>query len=187
MLTYIYTRTNLPTYLDSKTTDVIIPVSQILKTLSETIVACPTGVPPAGSAPGTKCLFPGSRPLAQRAYIGLPDQDSVNTYTAAKSAGQLWSEQRCLIEEDVNEAINLPCAAWMPRYTRGPMTSDVLNAQQQGLFVGFWTINDPATMDAFMTRAVPNGFLTNYLGLANQRFEEIGIVPPYTPYRVTSP
>jgi glycerophosphoryl diester phosphodiesterase len=187
MLTYIYTRTNLPTYLDSKTTDVIVPVSQILKTLSATIVACPTGVPPAGSPLGTKCLFPGSRPISQRAYIGLPSQDSVNTYTAALAAGQLWSEQRCLVEEDVNEAIGVPCAAWMPRYTRGPMTSDVLNAQQQGLFVGFWTINDPATMDAFMTRAVPNGFLTNYLGLANQRFEEIGIVPPYTPYRVSSP
>jgi glycerophosphoryl diester phosphodiesterase len=187
MLTYIYTRTNLPTYLDSKTTDVIVPVSQILKTLSETIVACPTGVPPPGSPLGTKCLFPGSNPISQRAYIGLPNQDSVNTYSAALAAGQLWSEQRCLVEEDVNEAISLPCAAWMPRYTRGPMTADVLNAQQQGLFVGFWTINDPATMDAFMTRAVPNGFLTNYLGLANQRFEEIGIVPPYTPFRVGSP
>jgi glycerophosphoryl diester phosphodiesterase len=187
MLTYIFTRTALPTYLDSKTTDVIVPVSQILKTLSETIVECPTGVPPAGSPPGTKCLFPGSRPIWQRGVIGLPSQDAVDTYTSAKSAGQLWSQQHCLIEEDPNEAINTPCVAWMPRYTRGPMTADVLNAQQQGLFVGFWTINDPATMDAFLTQAVPNGFLTNYLGVANQRFEEVGIVPPYTPYRVSSP
>lgn len=186
MLAFIFTRTNLPTYLDSKTSDVIVPVSQILKTLSETIVPCPTGVPPPGSPLGTRCLFPGSQPIAQRAFIGLPDQDSVTTYQNALAAGQLWSEQRCLIEEDPSEAISL-CAAWMPRYTRGPMTSDVLNAQQQGLFVGFWTINDAATMDAFMTQAVPNGFLTNFLGLANQRFEEIGVVPPYTPYRVGSP
>jgi hypothetical protein len=43
-------------------------------------------------------------------------------------------------------------------------------------------------MDAFMTTtAPPNGFLTNYLGLANQRFEEIGVVPQYTPTRVSTP
>ncbi|MGA8893418.1 MAG: glycerophosphodiester phosphodiesterase family protein [Anaeromyxobacteraceae bacterium] len=186
MLAYIFTRTALPTYLDSKTTDVIVPVSQILKTLSETIVPCPTGVPPPGSPLGTRCLFPGSQPIAQRGFIGLPNQDSVTTYQNALAAGQLWSAQRCLIEEDVNEAISL-CAAWMPRYTRGPMTADVLNAQQQGLFVGFWTINDAATMDAFMTNAVPNGFLTNFLGVANQRFEEVGVVPPYTPYRAGTP
>ncbi len=38
------------------------------------------------------------------------------------------------------------------------MTSDVLNAQPQGLFVGFWTINDAATMDAFMPRPCPTAF-----------------------------
>jgi len=187
MLTYIFTRTNLPTYLDSKTTDVIVPVSQILKRLSQEIVPCPTGVPPPGSPAGTKCLYPGSAPIWQRGVIGLPDSDSVNTYTAAQASGELWSEQHCLIEEDFNEAVSLPCVAWMPRYTRGPMTQDVTTAQMQGLFVGFWTINDPATMDAFLTTAVPNGFLTNYLGLGNQRFEEVGIVPPYTPYRVSTP
>ena len=187
MLTYVFTRTALPVYLDSKTTDVIVPVSQILETLSETIVECPTGTPPPGSPPGTRCLFPGSAPIWQRGVIGLPNSDSVTTYVNAKAAGQLWSQQHCLIEEDPNEAINTPCVAWMPRYTRGPMSAEVLNAQQNGLFVGFWTINDPATMDAFITNAVPNGFLTNYLGVANQRFEEIGVVPPYTPYRVTTP
>jgi hypothetical protein len=111
----------------------------------------------------------------------------VNTYTAAKASGELWSEQHCLVEESFSEAVSLPCVAWMPRYTRGPMSQDVTTAQMQGLFVGFWTINDPATMDAFLTTAVPNGFLTNYLGLGNQRFEEVGIVPPYTPYRVSTP
>jgi hypothetical protein len=75
----------------------------------------------------------------------------------------------------------------MPRYTRGPMAADVLNGQMQGLFVGFWTINDPATMDAFLTQSTPNGFLTNYLGLANQRYEAVGSPPPYTPSRVSTP
>jgi hypothetical protein len=183
MLTYIFTRTNLPTYLDSKTTDVIVPVSQILEKLSNEIVPCPTGVPPAGK----KCLYPGSAPIWQRGVIGLPDQDSVTTYQNAQAAGQLWSQQHCLVEESAAEAQSL-CVAWMPRYTRGPMVSDVLQSQQLGLFVGFWTINDPATMDAFMTTsAPPNGFLTNYLGLANQRFEMIGIVPPYAPTRVSTP
>ncbi len=183
MLTYIFTRTNLPTYLDSKTTDVIVPVSQILARLQDTLVDCTTAPAPAGK----KCLYPGSRPVWERGVIGLPDQDSVTTYQQALAAGQLAPNQHCLVEESMSEAIDVPCVAWMPRYTRGPMAMDVLNAQMQGLFVGFWTINDPATMDAFMTQSTPNGFLTNYLGLANQRYEAIGSPPPYTPYRVTQP
>ncbi len=181
MLTYIFTRTDLPTYLDSKTTDVIVPVSNILKKLSTEIVPCPNGVPPDDTK---KCLYPGSQPIYVRGVIGLPDSDSVTTYQNAQASGELWSEQRCLIEENAADAMSL-CVAWMPRYTRGPMVSDVQQAQQDGLFVGFWTINDPGTMDAFMTTsAPPNGFLTNYLGLAAQRYEMIGIAPAYTPTRV---
>jgi hypothetical protein len=42
-------------------------------------------------------------------------------------------------------------------------------------------------MDAFLTAAVPNGILTNRLGLLNQRFEMVGTTPPNTPYRVSTP
>jgi len=116
MLAFIFTRTNLPTYLDSKTPDVIVPVSQVLAKLQQEIVSCPTGVAP----PGKKCLYPGSAPIWQRGVIGLPNEDSVNTYAAALAAGQLAPNQHCLVEENASDAINLPCVAWMPRYTRGP-------------------------------------------------------------------
>ncbi|MEI7703476.1 MAG: glycerophosphodiester phosphodiesterase family protein [Deltaproteobacteria bacterium] len=188
MLAYVFTRTNLPTYLDSKTTNVIVPVSQIMEKLAARLVPCPTGVAP----PGKACLYPGSIPVMERGIIGLPSADFVTTYQAALlvppgQPGHLAPGQHCLVEENISDAIHTPCVSWMPRYTRGPMANDVRSAQMQGLFVGFWTINDPATMDAFLTQSVPNGFLTNYLGVANQRFEMVGIVPPYTPYRVTTP
>jgi glycerophosphoryl diester phosphodiesterase len=184
MMSYILTRTSLPMYLDSKTPDTIVPVSQIIAQLQQQIVPCPTGVAP----PGKACLYPGSAPIWQRAIIGLPDAQSVTTYQQALAANQLAPNQHCLVEENLSDALNTPCVAWMPRYTRGPMTSDVLTGQQQGLFVGFWTINDPATMDAFMIQASPNGFLTNYLGLANQRFEVVDVqAPPFTPFRVSTP
>ena len=67
----------------------------------------------------------------------------------------------------------------MARYEGGPSAGPGEWVQAQGLLGGDRTIHDPATMDAFLTTAVPNGILTNYLGLLNQRFEEIGTPPPY--------
>jgi hypothetical protein len=59
------------------------------------------------------------------------------------------------------------------------MASDVQNLQSHGKFVGYWTINDPTAVDAFLLDGKPNGILTNYLGLVNQRWEAIGVLPPY--------
>jgi glycerophosphoryl diester phosphodiesterase len=190
MLEYIFTRTNFPTYLDSKTTDVIVPVSQILGELQDKLVPCnppPPGSPAVWPPAGKKCLYPGSRPIWERGVIGLPSADFVTTYQQALAAGQLAPNQHCLIEENSADVTTVPCVAWMPRYTRGPMTSEVQSLQQQGYFVGFWTINDPATMDAFLTTAGPNGFLTNYLGVASQRFEVVGTAPIWAPTKVTTP
>ena len=33
--------------------------------------------------------------------------------------------------------------------------------------------------DAFLTNAKPNGILTNFPGLLNQRFEVVGVLPAY--------
>ena len=111
----------------------------------------------------------------------------MTAYQQALAAGQLAPNQHCLVEENSSDVTSVPCVAWMPRYTRGPMTSEVQSLQQQGAIVGYWTINDLNTIDAFLTTAVPNGILTNYLGLLNQRFEMVGTTPPYTPYRVSTP
>ena len=209
MIDYILARTTLPLYLDSKTPDVILPVAEILTGLDGELglnpgeypdnvndpnnngyVRCsppPPSHPTPWPPPGKRCLFPGSSPVWQRGVIGLPDSSAVSTYQQELAAKQFSSNQHCLVEEATSDVTGVPCVAWMPRYTRGPMTSDVLQLQQGGYFVGFWTINDQATIDAFLTTAVPNGILTNYLGLLNQRFEAVGTAPPYTPYRATTP
>jgi len=186
MLEFIYTRTNFPTYLDSKSPDIIEPVSKILGDLQKKLVSC-NPPPPGGLLEGQKCLFPGSAQVWERGIIGLPAAEYVTTYQQLLAAGKLAPNQHCLVEENSSDVTSVPCVSWMPRYTRGPMTSEVQSLQQQGYLVGYWTINDPATIDAFLTTAVPNGILTNYLGLLNQRFEMVGTTPPYTPYRVSTP
>jgi glycerophosphoryl diester phosphodiesterase len=190
MLEFIYTRTDFPTYLDSKSTDIIVPVSQILGQLQEKLVPCnpkPPGSPEIWPPEGKKCLFPGSAQVWERGIIGLPAAEYVTAYQQALIAKQLAPNQHCLVEENSTDVTAVPCVAWMPRYTRGPMTSEVQSLQQGGYVVGYWTINDPATIDAFLTTAVPNGILTNYLGLLNQRFEMVGTTPPYTPSKVSTP
>ena len=186
MLEFIYTRTNLPTWLDSKSPDVIVPVSAILGELQKKLVSC-NPPPPGGLQEGQKCLFPGSAPVWERGIIALPSAEFVTAYKQALAAGQLAPNQHCLIEEDPSAVTGIPCVAWKPRYTLGPMTNEMQSLQQQGFFTGYWTINDPGTMDAFLTAGVPNGILTNRVGLLNQRFEMVGTTPPYTPYRLSTP
>jgi hypothetical protein len=189
-LEYIYTRTNLPTWLDSKSPDVIVPVSAILGQLQQDLVPCnpkPPGSPAVWPPAGKKCLFPGSAPVWERGIIALPGSDFVTTYKQALAAGQLAPNQHCLVEESSSDVTGVPCVAWKSRYTLGPMTSEKQSLQQQGFFTGYWTINDPGVIDAFLTTAIPNGILTNRVGLLNQRFEMVGTAPPYTPYRVSTP
>jgi len=186
MLEFIYTRTNLPTWLDSKSPDVIVPTSAILGDLQKKLVSC-NPPPPEGLREGQKCLYPGSAPVWERGLISLPSADFVTAYQQAQAAGQLAPNQHCLVEEDPAALASIPCVAWKPRYTLGPRASEMRSLQQQGFFTGYWTINDPITMDAFLTAGIPNGILTNRIGLLNQRFEMVGITPPYTPWRVSTP
>ena len=96
-------------------------------------------------------------------------------YKRALAAGQLAPNQHCLVEEDPSALTSIPCVAWKPRFTLGPQVNEMEPLQQQGFFTGYWTINDLGTMDAFLTAGVPNGILTNRVGLLNQRFEMVGI------------
>jgi glycerophosphoryl diester phosphodiesterase len=158
MLEYGLRRTDLVVWLDLKTSDTVVPASQVLMNLA-------AKYPNAG--------------VAQRVVMGLPDSDTVSAYQSAQQAGQLMPGQRCLIEDDPADVTSVPCQAWGPRYTRGPMTSDVQSLQSQGKFVGYWTINDPSTIDDFLAAGKPNGILTNNLGVLNQRWEAVGVLPPY--------
>jgi hypothetical protein len=113
--------------------------------------------------------------------MGLPDPTLQATYEQARAAGQLAPGQLCLIEDAAEDVTGVPCVAWGPRYTRGPMADTVRSLQSQNKFVGYWTINDRNTIDAFLRDGVPNGILTNYLGLLNQRWEEVGVLPSFSP------
>lgn len=175
-LEYGLTRTDLDVWLDMKVASAVVPSSQIIGELNQRLVQCQPGVaPPAG----TRCLFPGSKPVVQRVVIGLPSDDIINEYTSAQAAGQITPGQLCLCEENFDAAVSIPCQGASPRYTRGPLASDVLNLQSLGKFFGYWTINDPVTIDAFLQAGRPNGILTNYLGTLNVRWEIAGVLPPY--------
>jgi hypothetical protein len=184
MLTYGLLRTNLTVWLDMKTPDGILPTTQLLGQLAQELVVCdysttPPTLPP-GAAPGARCLPRGSRAVMDRVYMGLPAPDQVTTYQSAQAADQLAPGQRCLAEEFSSNVLGSPnCDAWSPRYTRGPMVDQVRQVQQAGKFAGYWTISDPTAIDAFLTTAAPNGVLTNNLGLLNQRWEAVGVLPPY--------
>ena len=190
MLDEVLRRTDKPIYLDTKSASAIVPLSQILETLGDELVPCNPPPDDAGTPwppDGKQCLFPGSAPVWQRGVIGLPDSSMVSAYVDALDAGELAPNQHCLAEESASDLTEVPCVAWMPRYTLGPMTSTAQPLQQQGYFFGFWTISDPATIDAFLTEANPNGILTNYPGLLNQRFEEVGTPPPDAPFLISTP
>jgi glycerophosphoryl diester phosphodiesterase len=158
VLEYGLRRTDLVIWLDLKTSNTVVPASQVLINLA--------------------AKYPNTR-LLQRVAMGLPDSDVMGAFQSAKQAGQLMPDQRCLIEDAPSDVINVPCQGWGPRYTRGPMAGDVQNLQSQGKFVGYWTINDPTTIDAFLGAGKPNGILTNDLGLLNQRWEAVGVLPLY--------
>lgn len=175
-LEYGLTRTDILVWLDMKVPGAVVPSSQIVKALNERLVQCQ----PGQAAPaGKRCLFPGSRTVVERVIIGLPSDDTITEYQTALAAGQLAPGQRCLCEENFQAAISIPCQAASPRYTRGPLVSDVQNLQSLGKFFGYWTINDPITIDAFLQAGRPNGILTNYLGTLNVRWETAGVLPPY--------
>jgi glycerophosphoryl diester phosphodiesterase len=157
-LAYGLTNTDLIVWLDMKTANAVLPTTQLLGMLAARL-------PTAN--------------VMSRVVMGLPSSDVLNAYVSAKQNGQLAPGQLCLVEQSAADVVGIPCIAWSPRYTRGPMASDVANLQSQGKFVGYWTINDPAAVDAFLLDGKPNGILTNYLGLVNQRWEAIGILPPY--------
>jgi glycerophosphoryl diester phosphodiesterase len=157
-LAYGLTNTDLIVWLDMKTANAVLPTTQLLGMLAARL--------PAAN-------------VMSRVVMGLPSADVLDAYVSAQQNGQLAPGQRCLIEQNAADVTAIPCIAWSPRYTRGPMASDVLNLQSQGKFVGYWTISDPTAIDAFLLDGKPNGVLTNYLGLLNQRWEAVGILPPY--------
>jgi glycerophosphoryl diester phosphodiesterase len=106
--------------------------------------------------------------------IGLAETDVLATYrTLNVPAGTL-----CLVELSPDDVRSTGCQFWGPRWTRGPMVTDVRALQAENRFVMYWTIDDPTFIDLYLRQAKPNGILTDRPGLVFHRFQTLGTLPP---------
>jgi len=72
--------------------------------------------------------------------LGLGEQDILDAYKAANPPRGF----PCLVELDPSDVRENGCIAWGPRYTRGPMSTDVKSLQDDGHVVAFWTMDEEA-------------------------------------------
>lgn len=100
--------------------------------------------------------------------VGLSTEELLDAWRALGPAEGIT----CLSELDPTDL----CRVWGPRWTRGPMESDVRAVQARGGQVAYWTLDEREFIDAFLA-ARPDAILTNRPGLVRLRFEQIGGVP----------
>ena len=164
VLEYGLTRTDLVVWLDMKVENAVVLSSQIIGQLNERLVQCQPGQAP----PRREALPLPGKPAGHRAgLIGLPSDDIIDEYTTALAAGQLAPGQRCLCEDNVDAAVSVPCAAGIPPLHPGAARGRRAEPQSRGKFFGYWTINDPATMNAFLRPAGRTEFSRTTWGLLN--------------------
>jgi glycerophosphoryl diester phosphodiesterase len=101
------------------------------------------------------------------AVIGMGDTDIIDAYLAAKPA----PATPCLVELELDDVRRANCNFWGPRWTRGPMASDVATMQSEGRAVVYWTIDEREYIDLFLHSGKPNGMLSDRTGLVRQRFQ----------------
>ncbi len=111
------------------------------------------------------------------AVIGLGDSATLGAYLAA----QLPPTTPCLVELELDDVRRANCHLWGPRWTRGPMGSEVATMQAEGRGVVYWTIDDQGFVDLFLTEGKPNGMLSDRPGMVLQRFNVLGTIPPGSP------
>ena len=83
----------------------------------------------------------------------------------------------CLVELDPSDVRSAGCEVWAPRWTRGPMGSEVKAVQENGWNVAFWTLDEQEFIDVILTDARPNAICTNSPGLVFHRFQTVGESP----------
>jgi glycerophosphoryl diester phosphodiesterase len=103
------------------------------------------------------------------AVIGLGETEIIDAYLAAKPA----PGTPCLVELELDDVRRANCKFWGPRWTRGPMASDVATMQAEGRGVVYWTIDEREYIDLFLTTGGPNGMLSDRTGLVRQRFQMV--------------
>jgi glycerophosphoryl diester phosphodiesterase len=106
--------------------------------------------------------------------LGLGESDVLAAYKALKQPPDTF----CLVELSPAEVRNTSCQFWGPRWTRGPMVSDVQSLQAENRYVMYWTIDDPSVIDLYLKQSKPNGLLSDRPGLVFHRFQSLGTLPP---------
>jgi glycerophosphoryl diester phosphodiesterase len=105
---------------------------------------------------------------------GLYSDELVQAYIDADPP----EASRCLVELSLHDALSTGCQVWAPRWTRGTMAEKVVEAQDSGVVVAFWTIDEREFIDHFLVEARPNALLTNRPWLVYHRFQTLGSDPP---------
>jgi glycerophosphoryl diester phosphodiesterase len=105
--------------------------------------------------------------------VGMGEADLVDAFVAMGPP-----DVPCLVELEPDDVRRAGCAFWGPRWTRGPMATDVAALQAEGRGVVYWALDESEYIDAFLTLGHPNALLSDRAGLVRQRFEVLDVPVP---------
>lgn len=89
--------------------------------------------------------------------VGLPDADFLNTFLSIPEHAGV----PCLAEESVAMADAAACKYYGPRWTAGYQTDAGNYLHASGRKILFWTLDESAFIQDYLSRANPDGFITN--------------------------
>lgn len=89
--------------------------------------------------------------------VGLPDADYLNVFLSIPDRTGV----PCLAEESVAMADAGQCKYYGPRWTSGFQTDAGTYLHSVGKKILFWTLDEPAFINDFLSYANPDGFITN--------------------------
>ncbi len=89
--------------------------------------------------------------------VGLPDADYLNAFLSIPE----HTGVPCLAEESVAMADAGACKYYGPRWTSGYQTDAGNYLHSSGRKILFWTLDEPAFIQDYLSKANPDGFITN--------------------------
>ncbi len=114
----------------------------------------------------------GGRPFT--VVNGMYEKALVDVYTALPHP----PGTACLVEYDAAAATAAGCFLWAPRFTLGPLASQVAAAQASGLRVVYWTVNGSDVIDKFLSVGKPNAMISDTPGLVFYKYHIGDFTPP---------
>jgi glycerophosphoryl diester phosphodiesterase len=120
---------------------------------------------------GNPGIFKYIEPVVRNAYAhaavkgrdveiiaGIPSTEVIDEYKALPS----YSDLPRLCELSLQDAIDLKCKYFGPRYTLGLLIDDVNKAHSMGMKVFSWTLNDKRIINSYLVNGKFDGFITDY-------------------------